>query len=98
MIQRARNVNNNRKLERPRLYGTIGDRHSLFREVSHVDDASRLAGGVCPGSAGRQRAGAVGDPHLRRPVGLAAAALRSEERRVGEEGRSRWWPDHLKKK
>src|SRR5256886_5981546 len=25
-------------------------------------------------------------------------AERSEERRVGEEGRSRWWPDHLKKK
>src|SRR2546430_16689083 len=24
--------------------------------------------------------------------------LRSEERRVGKEGRSRWWPDHLKKK
>src|SRR2546430_17333871 len=24
--------------------------------------------------------------------------LRSEERRVGEEGRSRWAPDHLKKK
>src|SRR2546430_13472960 len=24
--------------------------------------------------------------------------LRSEERRVGEECRSRWWPDHLKKK
>src|SRR5256886_11853927 len=23
---------------------------------------------------------------------------RSEERRVGEEGRTRWWPDHLKKK
>src|SRR4029077_21297899 len=22
----------------------------------------------------------------------------SEERRVGEKGRSRWWPDHLKKK
>src|SRR5256885_15183764 len=26
------------------------------------------------------------------------AYLRSEERRVGEEGRSRWSPDHLKKK
>src|SRR2546430_15632085 len=25
-------------------------------------------------------------------------ALRSEERRVGKEGRSRGWPDHLKKK
>src|SRR5256885_13009063 len=27
-----------------------------------------------------------------------AGAQRSEERRVGEEGRSRWSPDHLKKK
>src|SRR5438034_3272883 len=26
------------------------------------------------------------------------AALRSEERRVGKECRSRWWPDHGKKK
>src|SRR3989337_3924489 len=26
------------------------------------------------------------------------AATRSEERRVGKEGRSRWSPDHLKKK
>src|SRR5256886_13835255 len=26
------------------------------------------------------------------------AARRSGERRGGEEGRSRWWPDHLKKK
>src|SRR3712207_8365960 len=33
------------------------------------------------------------------PVALnAAAAGRSEERRVGEEGRSRWLPDQLKKK
>src|ERR1035441_7993062 len=24
-----------------------------------------------------------------------AGNIRSEERRVGEEGRSRWWPDHL---
>src|SRR2546430_15674563 len=29
---------------------------------------------------------------------VAATAARSEERRVGEEGRSRWAPDHLKKK
>src|SRR4051812_46199863 len=27
-----------------------------------------------------------------------APAIRSEERRVGKEGRSRWSPDHLKKK
>src|SRR2546430_15252558 len=29
---------------------------------------------------------------------VAAASGRSEERRVGEEGRSRWSPDYLKKK
>src|SRR5256886_10503839 len=30
--------------------------------------------------------------------GILLIAGRSEERRVGEEGRSRWSPDHLKKK
>src|SRR2546430_14681747 len=29
---------------------------------------------------------------------LGGQDFRSEEGRVGEEGRSRWWPDHLKKK
>src|SRR5256885_16238945 len=49
--------------------------------------------GVRGGGAGaaHQRGGQV---HL---VG-AAAQPRSEERRVGEEGRSRWSPDHYKKK
>src|SRR2546430_11641847 len=31
-------------------------------------------------------------------VTMSALSARSEERRVGEEGRSRWSPDHLKKK
>src|SRR4051812_50021806 len=31
-------------------------------------------------------------------VDEAASRLRSEERRVGKECRSRWWPDHEKKK
>src|SRR2546425_10004205 len=31
-------------------------------------------------------------------AGSAAASMRSEERRGGEEGRIRWAPDHLKKK
>src|SRR3989449_9055759 len=30
--------------------------------------------------------------------GFFVHVLRSEEGRVGEEGRSRWWPGHLKKK
>src|SRR5256886_16846672 len=32
------------------------------------------------------------------PIGGSYEIYRSEERRVGEEGRSRWAPDHLKKK
>src|SRR5256886_16865283 len=32
------------------------------------------------------------------PAVRTAPARRSEERRVGKEGRSRWAPDHLKKK
>src|SRR2546430_16353855 len=35
----------------------------------------------------------VGNPNLK-----WEETTRSEERRVGEECRSRWWPDHLKKK
>src|SRR5256885_13005686 len=41
------------------------------------------------------------DRHLDRPGDARqrlAGLYRSEERRVGEEGRSRWVPDHLKKK
>src|SRR2546429_8889466 len=37
-------------------------------------------------------------PQSRRRVGGAEDLLRSGERRVGEEGRSRGAPDHLKKK
>src|SRR5256885_3589089 len=41
----------------------------------------------------------VGNEFARRPLALVDASRdRSEERRVGEEGRSRWSPDHLKKK
>src|SRR5258707_12749403 len=34
----------------------------------------------------------------RGPTKQRSCSARSEERRVGEEGRSRWSPDHLKKK
>src|SRR2546427_11123654 len=65
---------------------------------------------ICRGSPSQSAAGSVhGD--ARGPQQIAAANLdgiksrvvrerveRSEERRVGEEGRSRWSPDHLKKK
>src|SRR5256885_15008671 len=58
----------------------------------------------------QQRATGPGGPaalrrHVRRPrIAAGAGGLgglrqrRSEERRVGEEGRTRWAPDHLKKK
>src|SRR2546429_6086653 len=39
--------------------------------------------------------GALGDGAA---ADLVTRTLRSEERRVGEKGRSRWLPDHLKKK
>src|SRR5690554_7443828 len=45
------------------------------------------------------RCGPLG--HLRPPrrlVTLPATTTRSEERRVGKECRSRWWPGHQKKK
>src|SRR5258708_34656645 len=31
------------------------------------------------------------------PPLLASVIVRSEERRVGKEGRARWWPNHYKK-
>src|SRR5258708_39884360 len=38
------------------------------------------------------------DINQERVEGLNGGGSRSGERRGGEEGRSRWWPDHLKKK
>src|SRR5256885_7221790 len=47
---------------------------------------------------GRRGRGLRGLGWLRLVQSRARAAHRSEERRVGEEGRSRWAPHHLKKK
>src|ERR1043166_9915933 len=48
----------------------------------------------CAGSRARTRCmRSAASPKLRR-----ACRNRSEERRVGKEGRTRWSPDHLKKK
>src|SRR5207248_7072600 len=41
---------------------------------------------------------AVRVPCLRARPSAAARPLRSEERRVGKEWRSRWWPYHYKKR
>src|SRR2546425_10519947 len=59
----------------------------------HRKHAVRLLNGAAPsGDHPRTR--------RRRPptYGLAGLEAGSEEGRVGEEGRSRWWADHLKKK
>src|SRR5438046_3896940 len=37
-------------------------------------------------------------PVIEQAIDTAALMLRSEERRVGKECRSRWWPDHKTKK
>src|SRR3712207_9525278 len=48
-----------------------------------------------------QRAAAVvadsGGPASHAAIVAREYGIRSEERRVGKEGRSRWWPYHLKK-
>src|SRR5438876_12407366 len=47
----------------------------------------------------RSRSTTIGPPTMRPPAATGgAASRRSEERRVGKECRSRWWPDHEKKK
>src|SRR2546426_12666697 len=40
----------------------------------------------------------TGLPVIPDPAAVAVSVFRSEERRVGKEGRSWWSPDHLKKK
>src|SRR5205085_7063231 len=50
-----------------------------------------------PHGPARQAQGADGLAR-RLPSGRHGAARRSEERRVGKEGRSRWWLYHLRKK
>src|SRR5688572_33445016 len=45
----------------------------------------------------RFRLGGRGACRPRDPLDDARPLTRSEERRVGKECRSRWWPDHLRK-
>src|SRR6202167_6802902 len=54
---------------------------------------------VCSSDLSPLRANATTDGVVRAPSELATTTgSRSEKRRVGEECRSRWAPDHLKKK
>src|SRR2546430_17538437 len=50
----------------------------------------------CPTAAPVARSAAGEDSWLQRQI-VRFRGYRSEERRVGEEGRTRWSPDHLKK-
>src|SRR5256885_13546798 len=67
------------------------------RSVSALlaDELRHLVADDAGYAAARKRALAL----LAAPLSLGGSPLkRSGERRVGEEGRSRWAPDHLKKK
>src|SRR2546430_12480455 len=64
-------------------------RRSSRRSGSQRREPSARSSFVCRSSARCER---------RRRARFRRCSNRSEERRVGEEGRSRWWPDHLKKK
>src|SRR5256885_15076461 len=77
-------------------------RVSLCRLTRHRNSRNRVTA-VQP-ALGRQRIQARGASCTlnmageKRPrIWWALGVNRSEERRVGEEGRSRWAPDHLKK-
>src|SRR2546430_14395390 len=64
---------------------------SLLRQMDEFDDLEDEAGADDP--AGHAYEGA-----RRRGAGNGSGDTRTEERRVGEKGESRWAPDHLKKK
>src|SRR2546430_17142408 len=76
---------------------------TLFRsgEAGTADGNGRpAAAGTASAGATRRRGGSRGrrlQPDAR-PARERTPRERSEERRVGEEGRSRWSADHLKKK
>src|SRR2546430_15690070 len=59
--------------------------------VAVLESQARISGGTTPYQSGNTGSfgGALSAPN---------GSTRSEERRVGEEWRSRWAPDHLKKK
>src|SRR2546430_14483653 len=70
---------------------------SYLLNVALAGRAVRVSGGSC-GCKGRGKMKSRFQKHPRAGQRIGLGRCRSEERRVGEEGRSRWWPDHLKKK
>src|SRR2546422_10372766 len=77
------------------------DAAGIFR--THGEHFPELEVGKGDGVAGTPRGGVLDTREGEREVTafdrlVDVGPLRSEERRVGEEGRFRWWPDHLKKK
>src|SRR2546422_11589317 len=78
-------------------------RSTLFPYTTLFRSPRRRVGGRGPNARGEAVWRLAGEPpHSFAPriwpTPADAAAGRSEERRVGEECRSRWAPDHLKKK
>src|SRR2546430_15323844 len=92
----------------PKPKSRTGDQEGISRRSTSLDRASgTLAAEVLPDSMMSLATTAFVTPSLRASgsmirrlawCGTNAARSRSEERRVGEEGRSRWAPYHLKKK
>src|SRR5690606_40307176 len=82
------------KIEKNKLY-SLTDASALIKEVASakfdesVDIAVRL--GVDPRKANQMVRGVVTLPHGTGKDVRVLALVRSEERRVGKECRSRWW-------
>src|SRR4030043_1934738 len=73
----------------------------FFQAEDGIRDGSRdWSSDVCSSDLTRSGCCASGEEAVlhSRVRRARLASQRSEERRVGEEGRSRWAPDHLKKK
>src|SRR5690554_843416 len=65
----------------------IGQLRGIGVQVGLVIGGGNLFRGKALSEAGLDR---VAGDHM----GMLATVMRSEERRVGKECRSRWWPDH----
>src|SRR3712207_9135535 len=71
---------------------------NLTRECLDYGAGAKVVGGVTPGRLGRDVHGVPVFDTVEQAVAHHGGPIRSEERRVGKECRSRWSPYHLKKK
>src|SRR5690606_39579909 len=67
----------------PHIWGTLGCTDAA---------TARACRRVLHGPPVPTRAWLLGSRELRSGTGIQDAVVRSEERRVGKEGRGRWWP------